>query len=146
MLINYKSITKKYIIPILLTVILTSTISLIVNGIPIFGVPKVSQIKEVSVARDGVVKSITDPEEVVLAHNLIKSLSYTIGEYKDEKLQIKMEFYLEDGSIVEYGASENLVYINGKYYKSKNNRGDRFIKLAEAIFFYKELVSEEYNS
>lgn len=142
MKLRLKDITKKYVLPVLLTVVLTSFLGIIINGVPIFGIPDVSEITEAIITRNGISRTLAE-EDIKLAHNLVRSLSYTLGSNEEDSLEIKVVFFLNDGTKKVYGASDEVIYINGEYYNVKNNRGERFVNLAEAIFFIDELANEE---
>ncbi|AOY76803.1 hypothetical protein [Clostridium formicaceticum] len=135
-----------YLIPITVSVIITTIGYFFMNGIPLFGVPKIEDVSYVEISNtrlDTNARKLTEIEDIKKAINLTNFLSYKLGAPEKKEALIKFVFHLKDGSSFVISSNEKTVYSNGKAYSLKANKGTTFIKVTEGIFFFDDLVEKE---
>lgn len=116
-------------------------VSILMQGMPLFGVPKLSTVETVTITYPTLTseaKEISDPELIRHACQLFGFLRYRPFAKADETDSpiLTMDFTLTDGNTVTVSASRESVWWNGKTHVLKES--ELFINLAEGIFFSDE--------
>lgn len=133
------------LVSVLLTAIFIVVISLFVDGVPLVRLPKPEAIDHVTVEHFALntKKEVTDSESIVLAGKLLNFLKIQpfSKARSDWEPKIQLSFYLKDGKIFTFTASETEVLWNNRLYRLKKK--DLFVNLTEGIFFYEDLIRQE---
>ncbi|AKL95049.1 hypothetical protein CACET_c16000 [Clostridium aceticum] len=128
------------------SVIITSIGYFFMNGIPLFGVPKIEDVSYVeisSIRLDTNTRKITEIQDIKTAISLTNFLSYKLGKPEQNEALIEFVFHLKDGNSFVISSNEKTVYSNGKAYTLKDDNGTTFIKVTEGIFFFDDLLKKE---
>lgn len=118
-------------------------VSILMQGMPLFGAPKPSSVEAVTITYPTLTseaKEISDPELIQHACQLFGFLRYRPFAKADETDAplLTMDFALKDGKAVTVSASRKSVWWNGKTHVLKEP--EMFINLAEGIFFFDEVA------
>ena len=135
-----------YVITIIMTVIVTSIGYYFIHGIPLFGIPKIEQVSYVEISNtrlDTNSRKITAVEDIEKAINITKFLTFRLGSPEQKEPFIELTFHLKDGKVFVIGANEKTVYNNGRAYSIKGDNGALFIKVAEGLFFFDDLIKQD---
>lgn len=136
---------RSALVSVLLTAIFIVCISLFVDGVPLVHLPKPEAIDHVTVEHFALntKKEVTDSESIVLAGKLLNFLKIQpfSKAQSDWEPKIQLSFYLKDGRIFTFTASETEVLWNNRLYRLKKK--DLFLNLTEGIFFYEDLIRQE---
>jgi len=134
-----------YLIPLIITLIITSVGYFYIGGIPLVGVPKIKDVLYVEIYNNrlGVnSRKLTEIEDIEKVINLTSLLSYKLGTPEKKAPLIEFVFHLKDGNSFSISSNEKTVYKNGKAYSLKDDKGQFFIKVTEGVFFFSELIKE----
>lgn len=117
-------------------------VSILMQGMPLFGAPKPSSVEAVTITYPTLTseaKEISDPELIRHACQLFGFLRYRPFAKADETDSpiLTMDFTLTNGNTVTVSASRESVWWNGKTHVLKEPK--LFINLAEGIFFSEEV-------
>jgi hypothetical protein len=135
-----------YLIPIIISGIITTIGYFFMNGIPLFGIPKIEDVSYVEISDtrlDINARKFTEIEDIEKAINLTNFLSYKLGKPEQKEPLIEFVFHLKDGNSFVIRSNGKTVYSNGKAYSLKGDNGTTFIKITEGIFFFDDLVKKE---
>ncbi len=118
-------------------------VSILMQGMPLFGVPKPSTVETVTITyptRTSEAKEISDPELIRHACQLFGFLRYHPFAKVNESDSpiLTMDFTLKNGTTATVSASRESVWWNGKTHALKEQ--ELFINLAEGIFFFDEVT------
>ncbi len=129
--------------------ILTAFLFFLFRGIPLFGLPKASEVDTVLVQctssdhSNQLEREFQDEEKIRLALNLCSSLSWTPGAVEEGEALFTYTFEKKDGGSVSLGVNKDAIFLNGRAYRRKNC-DDRFQKLSAVLFFLdRETASPE---
>lgn len=118
--------------------------SIVINGMPLFGVPDVDDIQSVQISYPGADSGIetSSREDVELAQNLTSFLYYAPFALVDseEEPAITITYSLRDGAQKTVAASDTTVWWNGKAHRLKHP--GQFAKMAEGVFSPQPLPAE----
>lgn len=130
-------------VSVLLTVGVTSALFFARYGVPLWGVPSPKEVVSIAVARDGETKVYTDPDKIELAVKLVNHLNYQPFTPPSEETgpDIAITYTLRDGRELTAGANWITGWWNGEAHALKEP--DTFINLAEGIFFWPEVASQQ---
>lgn len=141
-----KKIIRQYIIPVFLSMCLTTIGYFFIYGIPLLGIPKTEDISYVEIfdrKLDNSVRRFTEVEDIEKTVNITGFLNYKLGTPKQNEPFIEITFYLKDGTKVSFSANKETVYWNGKAYAIKGDNGIKFVNITEGLLFYDALVENE---
>ena len=119
--------------------------SIVINGMPLFGVPDVDDIQSVQISYPGAAHSgieTSSREDVELAQNLTSFLYYAPFAPVDseEEPAITITYFLRDGVQKTVAASDTTVWWNRKSHRLKHP--GQFVKMAEGVFSPQPLPAE----
>lgn len=119
--------------------------SIVINGMPLFGVPDVDDIQSVQISYPGAADSgieTSSREDVELAQNLTSFLYYAPFAPVDSEKEpaITITYFLRGGVQKTVAASGTTVWWNGKAHRLKHP--GQFVKMAEGVFFPQALPAE----
>ena len=119
--------------------------SIVINGMPLFGVPDVDDIQSVQISYPGAAHSgieTSSREDAELAQNLTSFLYYAPFALVDseEEPAITITYFLGDGVQKTVAASDTTVWWNGKAHRLKHP--GQFVKMAEGVFSPQPLPAE----
>ena len=118
--------------------------SIVINGMPLFGVPAVDDIQSVEISYPGADSGIetSSREDVELAQNLTSFLYYAPFALVDseEEPAITITYFLRGGVQKTVAASGTTVWWNGKAHRLKHP--GQFVKMAEGVFSPQPLPAE----
>lgn len=136
---------RQPLIAVFLSVLLTVCISFFVDGVPLVRLPRPETIDHVAVEHFALQtrKEFTDPESIELAGKLVSFLKIQpfSKPQSDWEPKIRLSFYLKDGRIFTFSASETEVLWNNRLYRLKKEA--LFVNLTEGVFFYEDLIRQE---
>lgn len=139
---------SQYVITIIMSAIIGTIGYLVINGIPLLGVPNIEDVSYVEISNyrlDINARKFTEIEDIEKAINLTNFLLYKPGKPEQKEPIIELVFHLKDGNSFLISANEKTVYIHGKERSLKGDNGSTFIKVTEGIFFFDELVEIDEN-
>ncbi len=118
-------------------------VSILMQGMPLFGAPKPSSVETVTITYPTLTseaREISDPELIQHACQLFGFLRYRPFAKADETDSpiLTMDFTLTNGNTATVSASRESVWWNGKTHVLKEP--EIFINLAEGIFFFDEVA------
>ena len=118
--------------------------SIVINGMPLFGVPDVDDIQSVQISYPAADSGIetSSREDVELPQNLTSFLYYAPFALVDseEEPAITITYFLRDGVQKTVAASDTTVWWNGKAHRLKHP--GQFVKMAEGVFSPQPLPAE----
>lgn len=118
--------------------------SIVINGMPLFGVPDVDDIQSVQISYPAADSGIetSSREDVELAQNLTSFLYYAPFALVDseEEPAITITYSLRGGVQKTVAASDTTVWWNGKAHRLKHP--GQFVKMAEGVFSPQPLPAE----
>lgn len=134
---------------VILITILIITVSIVRDGMYLFGIPAIDNIQKVTISHSelsqelgdiGDIKEVTDLRNIELAVKLTGFLKYSLFEKADKYSTplITITYYLKNNQQVDISANHETVWWKGKAHKIKEE--DMFINLAEAIYFFGAVV------
>lgn len=133
-----KTILRQFIIPVILSLVITATAYYFINGIPLMGIPEAKDIAYVEVSNSKLnidARKYADAKGIESAISVTYFLKCKLGGSNQEKPAIQITFALKDGTLMSLSASEKTVCWKGKTLAVKGNSGKRFVKMAEGLFF-----------
>ena len=105
----------------------------LMQGLPILGMPKEDEVVGAILEIDGKVQEISQ-EDLGLSVLIARGLRCW-GPVSEQQLPDTMITYqMKDGSSIVVGADENIIYKDGKFYRSKKDCGAFFETVAQGIF------------
>ena len=119
--------------------------SIVINGMPLFGVPALDDIQSVQISYPAAADSgieTSSREDVELAQNLTSFLYYAPFALVDseEEPAITITYFFRGGVQKTVAASDTTVWWNGKAHRLKHP--GRFVKMAEGVFSPQPLPAE----
>lgn len=123
---------------VLLTCVVVTVLSVMMNGVPIFGAPNPKDVESVTVTAAGEPgETYTDPENIELAVKLINSLNYQPFTPVSESSQeagpdVTITYKLSDGRELTAAANWVTGWWGGEARALKEP--DMFVKLADGVF------------
>ncbi len=143
--ISYKNVLNCFISIIISGIIITMGY-FFVNGIPLFGMPKIEDVSYVEISNtrlDINTRKLTEIEDIEKALKLTNFLLYKPGRPEQKEPLIEFVFHLKDGNSFVISSNEKTVYSNGKAFSIKGDNGTTFINVAEGVFFFDNLIEKE---
>lgn len=119
----------------LIVLVVGLQINYLIVGFPFKGLPTVEDVSSVEITYGPNTKIIDEAEDIHDAINAAKRLSYRLGKTPDSEAFVVMTFHLDNGSEVTVAANDTTVFINGKAYLAKGNRGKVFQNTTKTTFF-----------
>ena len=120
---------------VVLSLIVVTVLSVMMNGVPIFGAPNPKDVESVTVTAAGNAgETYTDPENIELAVKLINSLNYQPFTPVTGKAgpDVTITYRLKDGRELTAAANWVTGWWNGEARALKEP--DMFVKLADGVF------------
>ena len=118
--------------------------SIVINGMPLFGVPALDDIQSVQISYPAADSGIetSSREDVELAQNLTSFLYYAPFAPVDseEEPAITITYFLRGGVQKTVAASDTTVWWNRKSHRLKHP--GQFVKMAEGVFSPQPLPAE----
>lgn len=142
---RYVRRTVRLLSQVLAVTVLLIIINICVDGMYLFGIPKIENVKKVTISYPEVsdeIKEISDSEHIELAVKLSGFLKYSLLEDADtsEVPLITIIYYTSNGDAIEVSANRKTVWWKGKAHAIKED--DMFINCVEGIFFLDDLVEK----
>lgn len=127
----------RWVATILIVCIVTVALNLLIEGVPLFGTPKVENINRVVITHTDYpseVKEITDEYYIELAEALLGYLHYTpLKGLTDDTPIIRITYVMDDGTEVVVMANNKTAWWNGRP-RALQDEG-KFIKMCTAVFY-----------
>jgi|GEM_PF-1221901 len=136
----------KKLIPLLMVILISTIGYILLNGIPIRGIPQIDTITSVEILDQHLSpeeRFFNQTQEIEKAHHAAHLLLAMPGKAKLGEPVIDLVFHQQDGSAFTLQANEETVWVKGKAYRLRGDSGPVFIKVIEAMFFYEELAETQ---
>lgn len=130
---------RAFLLDILKSVLLTVVLSTIgwyfLHGVPLIGLPKAEEVKNVTLLRaDGESRVVVDTEDIELLVKAANLLSYRLGTPENEQPLLTVVYELKNGDACVLRAGETTVDWKGKLHPLKQE--EVFYNIVEGLFFF----------
>lgn len=105
----------------------------LMQGLPILGMPKQDEVVGAILEIDGKVQEISQ-EDLGLSVLIARGLRCWGPVSEQQPPDTMITYQMKDGSSIVVGADENIIYKDGKFYRSKKDCGAFFETVAQGIF------------
>lgn len=141
-----KNFCKQYLLPVALSVVLTSLGFFFLHGIPLLGLPQAENVSYAEISDPGLSdkpKRVEASDKIEQAVNVANLLNFQLGAPAKEPPVITMTYHLKNGKVLVLSANKTTVYWKDRAYSIKGDNGSTFVNIVEGLFFYEDLVEKE---
>ncbi|AKB35520.1 hypothetical protein MSSAC_0930 [Methanosarcina siciliae C2J] len=133
-----KKVTN-FIIPFVITTIILLVYFYFAHGLPVAHELEKTNIVSVQIMQGNETITLNDDEDIEKAVNVVKVLSFRLGEANGGFADTTCTFYQRDGSKIEIGSNNDTIFKNGKQYVGMNESCRFFGNLIQGFFFSETL-------
>ena len=118
---------------ILAVCLINSVAWVALHGVPLFGLPKVEEVEQVSITSGAEEKIVTDPEDLELLVNAANLLNYRLWGQTQGEPEVTLTYFLTNGETVSISANETTMWWHGKAHPIHEER--TFVNIIQGLFF-----------